>query len=104
VGRIVDQRRLPTLEHPVPNNLRCNANHNHDAGKRPHAGSRRMTNDHASGWKQYNRGPYDRGPKREIEQEPIDEHRYNSDGRHAGLDPEYGDGPQAERKNGSQEQ
>ena len=49
MGRIVDQRRLPTLEHPVTNNLQCNANYNQEGGKRPHAGSCRVTNDHSSG-------------------------------------------------------
>ena len=49
VGRIVDQRRLPPLEHAVPNNLRCDADDNQDGRKRPQAGSRRMTNDHGSG-------------------------------------------------------
>ena len=31
MGRIVDQRRLPTLEHAMPNNLRCDADNNQDA-------------------------------------------------------------------------
>ena len=37
VGRIVDQRRLPPLEHAVSNNLRCDADDNQDGRKRPHS-------------------------------------------------------------------
>jgi hypothetical protein len=104
MGRVVYQRRLPTLKHPVTNNLRRNANYNQEGSERPHAGSCRMTNDHGSARKQYYRSRKDRGSEREVEQEPVDEHRYDSDGRRAGLEPEYGDGPQAERENGGQEQ
>jgi hypothetical protein len=49
---------------------------------------------------QHDRSSKDRGSKREVEQEPVDEDRYDSDGRRAGLDPQYGDGTQAKRKNG----
>ena len=63
-----------------------------------------MTNDHGSGREQHDRSPKDRGSECEVEQEPIDQHRHDSDGCRAGLDSEYGDGPQAERENGGQEQ
>jgi hypothetical protein len=33
MGRIVDKRRLPPLEHAVPNYLRCDANNNQDGHK-----------------------------------------------------------------------
>src|SRR6185503_16351966 len=45
VGRIVDQRRLPPLEHAVSNNLRCDANGNQEGRKRPHSDGRHMTDD-----------------------------------------------------------
>ena len=49
VGRVVYQRRLPPLEHAVPNNLRRDADDNQMAVSNAHTGSRRMTNDHGSG-------------------------------------------------------
>jgi hypothetical protein len=63
-----------------------------------------MADDHGSGREQQDCGTEDCGSKRDVEQEPVDQYRYDSDGRRAGLYPEYGDGPQAERKNCSQEQ
>ena len=63
-----------------------------------------MTRDHGSGSKQHDGRCKDPGAEREVEQEPIDEHWCDSDGGRAGLDPEYRDRPQAERKDRGQEE